>query len=137
MATRKGTTGRSARSTTSRTANKATGTRGTRAAGGKSKTQASSARASSGRPGGGAGRRERVGGSGVYPASGPMPPDNAPVRPMAGWGQGDRGAEGYSDSGRSELYVLPSDTTPGGQNRGRGSRAGRRKTRSAKTAKRR
>ncbi len=56
----------------------------------------------SGRPGGGAGRREQVGGSGVYPASGPEPPENAPYQGMASWGQGERGAAGYEDSGRSE-----------------------------------
>lgn len=58
----------------------------------------------SGRPGGGAGRREEVGGSGVYPVSGPHPDDpNAPIRDQASFGQGDRGAKGYADSGGSEL----------------------------------
>lgn len=61
----------------------------------------------SGMPGGGKGRVDQVGGSGVYPASGPMPPDNAPVQGEASWGQGDRGAAGYQDSGSSELNVPP------------------------------
>ncbi len=56
----------------------------------------------SGNPGGGAGRREQVGRSGVYPASGPLPPDNAPYQGMGSFGQGKRGAAGYEDSGRSE-----------------------------------
>lgn len=57
----------------------------------------------SGMPGGGRGRVDEVSGSGVYPASGPMPQRNAPVQGEASWGQGERGAEGYQDSGRSEI----------------------------------
>ncbi len=59
---------------------------------------------------GGVGRREKVGGSGVYPASGPLPPDNAPYEGMASFGQGERGAEGYNDSGSSEVYVVKKPT---------------------------
>ncbi len=61
----------------------------------------------SGVPGGGKGRVDEVGGSGVYPASGPMPPNNAPVQGEASWGQGERGAAGYEDSGESELHIPP------------------------------
>ncbi len=51
----------------------------------------------------GVGRREEVRGSGVYPESlGSAPPDAA-IRTPAEWGQAERGAEGYEDSGRSEL----------------------------------
>jgi hypothetical protein len=58
----------------------------------------------SGMPGGGQGRVDEVGRSGVYPASGPMPTSSdAPVRGQASWGQGERGAEGYEDSGTSEI----------------------------------
>lgn len=57
----------------------------------------------SGQPGGGAGRRDEVGGSGVYPASAGNAPADAEVRGQMAWGQGDRGAEGYADSGPSEL----------------------------------
>jgi CBS domain-containing protein len=58
----------------------------------------------SGVPGGGQGRVDEVGRSGVYPASGPLPPSpDAPVRGQASWGQGERGAEGYQDSGTSEI----------------------------------
>jgi BON domain len=61
----------------------------------------------SGMPGGGQGRVDRVGGSGVYPASGPYPEANAPVQGEASWGQGERGAAGYEDSGTSELNIHP------------------------------
>jgi hypothetical protein len=58
----------------------------------------------SGMPGGGAGRRDEVGHTGVYPASsaeGASP--EAEFRGEPGWGQGERGAAGYEDSGESEL----------------------------------
>lgn len=55
----------------------------------------------SGMPGGGAGRTETPGKSGVYPASGPMPEGNAPLEPMGPWGQGERGAKGAQDHGGS------------------------------------
>lgn len=58
----------------------------------------------SGQPGGGAGRRDEVGGSGVYPASAGSAPDDAVIRSPMAWGQGDRGAEGYEDTGPSELH---------------------------------
>jgi osmotically-inducible protein OsmY len=58
-------------------------------------------------PGGGRGRVDEVGGSGVYPASGPMPKENASVQGEASWGQGERGSAGYEDSGRSEMNIPP------------------------------
>src|SRR6266705_2698989 len=57
----------------------------------------------SGMPGGGAGRKDEVGHSGVYPMSGPHPAGNAEIRGQASWGQGERGAAGYEDHGSSEL----------------------------------
>lgn len=57
----------------------------------------------SGMPGDGAGRRDEVGGSGVYPASGPLPEGDLPVRGQQGWGQGASGPAGYDESGSSEL----------------------------------
>ena len=57
-------------------------------------------------PGGGRGRVDQVGRSGVYPASGPHAPGNAEAQGMASWGQGERGAEGYGDSGRSEAHPI-------------------------------
>jgi len=76
----------------------------------------------SGQPGGGAGRRDEVGPTGVYPMSGGLPPGKHPeIRTPAAWGQGERGAEGYNDSGGSELVMrdgqLLGGTTsgPGGE----------------------
>jgi uncharacterized protein (DUF2267 family) len=58
----------------------------------------------SGLPGGGQGRVDDVGGSGVYPASSTDSiPKDAQAQGMASWGQGSRGAAGYDDSGGSEL----------------------------------
>jgi hypothetical protein len=55
-------------------------------------------------PGGGAGRRDDVGRTGVYPQSASeRPGTDAPVRTENAWGQGERGAAGYEDSGTSEL----------------------------------
>lgn len=58
----------------------------------------------SGHPGGGQGRRDEVGGSGVHPASAGKAPEDAELRNQAGWGQGERGPAGYHDSGSSELH---------------------------------
>jgi hypothetical protein len=66
--------------------------------------QAGRSNRESGRPGGGQGRVDEVGGSGVYPASGPYPKENAETQGMASWGQGERGAEGYQDHGDSEVH---------------------------------
>lgn len=58
----------------------------------------------SGMPGGGKGRRDATGRSGVYPASATERPGrDAPVRTENAWGQGERGAAGYEDSGTSEM----------------------------------
>jgi hypothetical protein len=58
----------------------------------------------SGMPGGGSGRRDAVGRSGVYPESASeRPRSDAPVRTENAWGQGERGAAGYQDSGTSEM----------------------------------
>ena len=61
-------------------------------------------RRESGQPGGGQGRRDEPGRTGVYPASqaeGASP--DAPLRGESEWGQGERGAAGYEESGGSEL----------------------------------
>jgi CBS domain-containing protein len=57
----------------------------------------------SGRPGGGAGRQDIVGESGVYPMSGPHPKGEAPVVPAGQLGKGDLDVAGYHDSGRAAL----------------------------------
>lgn len=60
----------------------------------------------SGLPGGGKGRRDAPGRTGVYPASASeRPPGDAEIRTQAAWGQGERGAEGYQDAGGSELIL--------------------------------
>jgi len=64
----------------------------------------------SGLPGGGQGRKDKIEKSGVYPVSAleDASPD-AMVHGEASWGQGDRGAAGYEDSGGSELLYLGKD----------------------------
>lgn len=60
----------------------------------------------SGNPGGGQGRRDDVGRTGVYPQSAAERPGrDAPVRTERSWGQGKRGAAGYEDAGGSELSM--------------------------------
>jgi hypothetical protein len=66
-------------------------------------------REQSGQPGGGAGRRDDVGtgDKGVFPASANPDeiPGDATPQGMASWGQGERGAAGYEESGGSELVM--------------------------------
>jgi len=75
----------------------------------------------SGEPGGGKGRRDEVGRSGVYPMSGPHPAGDVEIKGQASWGQGERGATGYEDHGGSALtfeygQVLGGfDSGPGGE----------------------
>jgi hypothetical protein len=67
------------------------------------------AKRESGEPGGGAGRRDEVGGSGVYPASAGHAPADAEVRTQAAWGQGERGPAGSEDSGSSEPFFYEAE----------------------------
>ena len=61
----------------------------------------------SGLPGGGQGRRDEVGESGIYPVSeSDRAAPDATVRDGASFGQGDRGAEGYNDAGDSGVILL-------------------------------
>jgi hypothetical protein len=68
----------------------------------------------SGMPGGGAGRTDTPGHTGVYPMSGPLPPGEAKIRTPAAWGQGERGAAGYEDHGGSELTIYGEGQLVGG-----------------------
>lgn len=68
----------------------------------------------SGRPGGGVGRRDEVGGSGVFPASAGSAPKDAVIRTPVEWGQGDRGAAGYEDSGTSEIFYYDAELEAAG-----------------------
>jgi uncharacterized membrane protein len=84
----------------------------------------------SGQPGGGQGRKDVVGGTGVYPASGPLPEGDAETQGMASWGQGERGAAGYEDSGSSELSFddvsgVPEAKKPGSKGSGGKSGSGK------------
>jgi hypothetical protein len=69
----------------------------------------------SGQPGGCQGRVDEVGGSGVFPMSASEgASDDAEVRGEMGWGQGERGAAGYEDSGGSEQgEIRPEGFTSG------------------------
>lgn len=70
----------------------------------------------SGLPGGGQGRTDKVGKSGVYPVSSMQGADpDAQVQPEQSWGQGERGAAGYNDSGRSEIYYVNNPNAQQGQ----------------------
>ena len=61
-------------------------------------------RRDSGMPGGGAGRRDEVGHTGIYPYSASQGASgDAPAVAEGALGQGDRGVEGYQDSGDSGL----------------------------------
>ena len=69
----------------------------------------------SGMPGGGVGRREDPGHTGVYPVSSMDGADEqAQVTGEEAWGQGARGAAGYQDSGGSELFGFGSSQDQGG-----------------------
>jgi CBS domain-containing protein len=72
----------------------------------RKRTDEDDQRRESGLPGGGAGRKDEVGGSGVYPWSGPHPPGDAPLVNPGSWGQGARGGAGYEDHGESEIYMI-------------------------------
>src|SRR5262245_37632245 len=61
----------------------------------------------SGMPGGGQGRKDKVGKTGVYPVSEMAGASkDAVIHDQASFGQGERGAAGYEDSGGSELIFL-------------------------------
>lgn len=68
----------------------------------------------SGRPGGGQGRIDEVGRSGVYPGSGPYPAGPAEIRTPGRFVHGQLDAEGRPVEGGSELTYLGGDTLLGG-----------------------
>ncbi|HZP42793.1 MAG TPA: CBS domain-containing protein [Candidatus Binatia bacterium] len=86
-----------------------------------------------GRAGGAGGRVDETGHSGVYPASGPLPKGEAPIRTMAAWGQGERGAAGYEDAGQSEIVHTEPSTPAPAQITARAGAAGRRTVRDVMT----
>ena len=67
-----------------------------------------------GMPGDGAGQREDVGRTNVYPVSSMEGASgDATIQGEQSWGQSDRGAAGYEDHGESESITMPPDTAPG------------------------
>ena len=83
---------------------------------GQQSGQQTNQRQDSGLPGGGVGRREEPGQTGVYPMSSPQgaSPD-APLENENAWGQGERGAAGYDDSGDSGMMNAPAEGEGGDQ----------------------
>jgi hypothetical protein len=68
----------------------------------QSTSQDAAERRESGEPGGGQGRRDEVGNTGIYPvSSGQMPPGDEVIRTPGEYGQRGRGLEGYYDHGES------------------------------------
>lgn len=57
----------------------------------KTKPEEAEEKRESGVPGGGAGRKDEIGRTGVYRLSGPHPAGDAPIVGMASWGQGSVG----------------------------------------------
>lgn len=80
---------------------------------GKTRKQEKTSVRESGTPGGGQGRIDVVGHSGVYPVSSSEGArGDAPVRGQMEWGQGARGAAGYWDHGESEAIPLSPEGEP-------------------------
>jgi hypothetical protein len=69
-----------------------------------------------GEPGGGRGRIDKVGRTGVYPASGPFPPGEAPVRTPESFVHGQRDEEGREVEGGSEPIYFHREALLGGEN---------------------
>lgn len=67
-----------------------------------------------GLPGGGKGRRDEVGRTGVYPGSGPYPSGPAEVRTPAEFVHGQTDAEGRQAEGSSGLTYFHGETLLGG-----------------------
>jgi hypothetical protein len=89
--------------------------------GNQKKSQSKSARSNAhrgGMPGDGAGRTEDPGTqhAGVWPVSSmPSGDPEARIHDMGSFGQGDRGLAGYEDSGQSEVFTVPPDTSGSSQ----------------------
>src|SRR5438067_819679 len=68
----------------------------------------------SGEPGGGQGRKDEVGRTGVYPGSGPYPPGDAEVRTPSSFVHGQVDEEGRPVEGGSEPIMTPEGIVLGG-----------------------
>ncbi len=85
----------------------------------KRREQEEEQRRESGLPGGGAGRREEPGHTGVYPVSSmDQASGEATAHGQLSWGQGERGAAGYEDSGDSEVMYMPPGPGEPGEGKG-------------------
>jgi|GEM_PF-520742 len=73
------------------------------------------ARRESGLPGGGQGRIDVVGRTGVYPASGPLPEGTAEVKTPGTWVHGQRDELGREVEGGSEILYFEGQTLLGGE----------------------
>ena len=91
------------------------GRRGHRETGAGVERRAEKAKRESGQPGGGQGRVEVVGHSGVYPGSGPYPKGAVAVRTPAEFVHGQRDEEGREVEGGSELIYLDEGILLGGE----------------------
>jgi len=78
------------------------------------KTRAAKSKRDSGQPGGGQGRIEAVGHSGVYPGSGPYPKGEVEVRSPGQFVHGQRDEEGREVEGGSGLTYLQEGVLLGG-----------------------
>jgi Ala-tRNA(Pro) deacylase len=88
---------------------------GTERSGRRAKTLAHESKRESGQPGGGQGRIEVVGHSGVYPGSGPYPERGADVRTPGEFVHGQRDEEGREVEGGSGLIYLDEGILLGGE----------------------
>ena len=86
------------------------GTKGSR----KTKASREAPDRESGQPGGGQGRVDEVGRTGVWPGSGPYPPGEAEVRTPGSFVRGQRDAEGREVEGGSEPIYFDHETLLGG-----------------------
>jgi Ala-tRNA(Pro) deacylase len=88
---------------------------GTEPASRRSKARVRKSKRESGEPGGGRGRVDVVGHSGVYPGSGPYPPGAATVRTPAEFVHGQRDDEGREVEGGAGLTYREDGTLLGGE----------------------
>jgi hypothetical protein len=80
----------------------------------ETKASEGASRRESGLPGGGQGRIDEVGLSGVYPGSGPWPTGAVEIRSPASFVHGQTDAEGREVEGGSELIYFQGQTLLGG-----------------------
>lgn len=76
-------------------------------------SQSEDPRRESGLPGGGQGRTDEPGRTGIWPGSGPWPAEEVPIQQPGSFGQGERGAAGYEDSGSSSLEAIQASLQAG------------------------